>query len=76
VNRKLCIVLSYCGVPLASACAPELLRAVAEAAIAESADRATRLSDPAMAAIERSETARMKALFAELGLGVSSSRVM
>ena len=76
VHRKLQIVLSYAGVPLATTSAPELMHAVAEAAVAESKARAERLADPAMAAIERSETERMRLLFRDLGLDGSSARVM
>jgi hypothetical protein len=68
MNRKLQIVLSYGGVPLASTSAPDLLHAVAEAALAESTARASTLSDPHMRAIENSETARLRTLFDGLGL--------
>ena len=74
--RRLRLVLYYDQLPLASTHDPHALGVAAEAAVAESTARATRLNDPGMQAIEKSETVRMRSLFRELGLGDHAGPVM
>lgn len=67
-------------IPLASVTGPDVMAAAAQAAVAESARRASLLSnrDPGLGAIERAEGERLRRLFDVLlsGLASGSTHVM
>ena len=54
----------------------KIIQTAADACLAESIARVGKLSDPILAAVEKSETTRMKELFHDLGLAGAGGRVM